>query len=117
MKYRYHWSFKLLALLLAVLSGAVLAVGTVCMVVRETEMYRWSQESMIYSNLEAFCERAADAVFDRFAWEGTDIEPKLFERFFRWGADVDAVDSLEHEFYYSIRSYRSHHEGVCGRIY
>ena len=24
MKYRYHWSFKLLALLLAVLSGAVL---------------------------------------------------------------------------------------------
>ena len=45
MKYRYHWSFKLLALLLAVLSGAVLAVGTVCMVVRESEMYRWSQES------------------------------------------------------------------------
>ena len=28
MKYRYHWSFKLLALLLAVVSGAVLVVGT-----------------------------------------------------------------------------------------
>ena len=118
MKYRYHWSFKLLALLLAVLSGAVLAVGTVCMVVRETEMYRWSQESMIYSNLEAFCEISADAVFDRFAWEGTDIEPKLFERFFRWGADVDAVEGLEHEFQYAIHSGRDMDgEFLAGNLY
>ena len=108
MKYRYHWSFKLLALVLAVVSGAVLVVGAAGMAVRELELYEWTKDSRYYSEAEGYCWTASEAVFDRFAWKDTGIEPKLFERFFRWGADVDAVDSLEHEFYYSIRSYRSH---------
>ena len=91
MKYRYHWSFKLLAFVLAVLSGAVLAVGSACLILNETERYKQVQENVLHTNAEWFCEEAADAVFDRFAWEGTGIEQKLFERFFRWGADVDAI--------------------------
>ena len=108
MKYRYHWSFKLLALLLAIVSGAVLVVGAAGMAVRELGLYEQTKDSRYYSVAEDYCWTASEAVFDRFAWKDTGIEPKLFERFFRWGADVDAVDSLEHEFYYSIRSYRSH---------
>ena len=118
MKIRYHWSFKLLAFVLAVLSGAVLAVGSACLIVKETEMYKWAQDSVLYDNAEWFCEEAADAVFDRFAWEGTGIEPKLFERFFRWGADVDAMESLEHEFHYAIHSGNSiDGEFLAGDLY
>ena len=108
MKYRYHWSFKLLALLLAVVSGAVLVVGAAGMAVRELGLYEQTKDSRYYSVAEDYCWTASEAVFDRFAWKDTGIEPKLFARFFRWGADVDAVDSLEHEFHYNIRSYRSH---------
>ena len=104
MKIRYHWSFKLLAFVLAVLSGAVLAVGSACLIVNETQLHKQTQESVLYNHAEWFCEEAADAVFDRFAWEGTGIEPKLFERFFRWGADVDALDGLNQDFHYAIHS-------------
>ena len=103
MKYRYHWSFKLLALLLAVLSGAALILGAVGLVLGELGYYEQSHNGYLYRWAEGYCHTAADAVFDHFAWEGTGIEPKLFERFFRWGADVDAVDSLDYDYYYTIR--------------
>ena len=103
MKYRYHWSFKLLALLLAVLSGAALILGAVGLVLGELGYYEQSHNGYLYRWAEGYCHTAADAVFDHFAWEGTGIEPKLFERFFRWGADVDAVDSLGYDYYYTIR--------------
>ena len=107
MKYRYHWSFKLLALLLAVVSGAVLVVGAAGMAVRELGLYEQTKDSFAYDEAEEYCRVVSEAVFDRFAWKGTGIEPKLFERFFRWGADVDAVDRLEHDFCYSIRNVRN----------
>ena len=103
MKYRYHWSFKLLALLLAVLSGAALILGAAGLVLGELGYYEDSHRGYLYRWAEGYCHTAADAVFDHFAWEGTGIEPKLFERFFRWGADVDAVDSLDYDYYYTIR--------------
>ena len=103
MKYRYHWSFKLLALLLAVLSGAALILGAAGLVLGELGYYEQSHNGYLYRWAEGYCHTAADAVFDHFAWEGTGIEPKLFERFFRWGADVDAVDSLDYDYYYTIR--------------
>ena len=103
MKYRYHWSFKLLALLLAVLSGAALVLGAAGLVLGELGYYEQSHNGYLYRWAEGYCHTAADAVFDHFAWEGTGIEPKLFERFFRWGADVDAVDSLDYDYYYTIR--------------
>ena len=104
MRYRYHWTFKLLALLLAVVSGAVLLVSSCGLILGELGYYERSRRSQLYRHVDGFCGYAATAVFDNFAWKDTGIEPKLFERFFRWGADVDAVDSLEHEFYYQIRS-------------
>ena len=107
MKYRYHWSFKLLALLLAAISGAALILGAAGMAVRELGLYEQTKDSRYYSEAESYCWAASEAVFDRFAWKDTGIEPKLFERFFRWGADVDAVDSLEHDFCYSIRNVRN----------
>ena len=91
MKYRYHWSFKLLALVLAVVSGAVLVVGAAGMAVRELGLYEQTKDSRYYSEAEDYCWTASEAVFDRFAWKDTGIEPKLFARFFRWGADVDAI--------------------------
>ena len=107
MKYGYHWSFKLLVLLLAVVSGAALVVGAAGMAVRELGLYEQTKDSRYYSEAETYCWEASEAVFDRFAWKDTGIEPKLFERFFRWGADVDAVDRLEHDFCYSIRNVRN----------
>ena len=103
MKYRYHWLFKLLALVLAVLSGAVLVLGGVGLVLGDLGYYENARRSQFYTEVNRYSQEAAEAVFDRFAWEGTGIEPKLFQRFFRWGADVDALDALEHEFYYTIR--------------
>ena len=107
MRYRYHWSFKLLALLLSVISGAVLLLGCAGLLLDDLGYYEDVRHGQLYSEVNMFCDRAARAVFDRFAWRDTGIEPKLFERFFRWGADVDAVDSLEHPFYYSIRDTRT----------
>ena len=104
MKYRYHWSFKLLALVLAVISGAALALGCAGLILDDLGYYERSRLNQQYHELDIYCSRAANAVFDRFAWRDTGIEPKLFERFFRWGADVDAVDSLQHDFGYTIRS-------------
>ena len=103
MKYRYHWSFKLLALVLAAVSGAVLLVSSMGLILGELGYYERSQQSQLLREVDGFCHYAAEAVFDNYAWKESGIEPKLFERFFRWGADVDAVDSLEHEFYYQIR--------------
>ena len=107
MKYRYHWLFKLLALVLAAVSGGVLILGCAGLVLHDLGYYESCRQGQMHSNVYAFTERAGRAVFDRFAWEGTGIEPKLFERFFRWGADVDAVESLEHDFYYTIRDTES----------
>ena len=107
MKYRYHWLFKLLALVLAAISGAVLVLGAVGLVMGDLGYYDNVRRGQLYTDVNHFCRRAADAVFDRYAWNGTGIEPKLFERFFRWGADVDAVDDLEHDFYYIIRDARN----------
>ena len=104
MKYRYHWSFKLLALVLAVVSGAVLMLGCCGLILDDLGWYETRRRGQATGELLEYSDRAAEAVFDRFAWWDTGIEPKLFERFFRWGADVDAVDSLEHAFYYKIRS-------------
>ena len=107
MRYRYHWSFKLLALILAAVSGAVMVVGAAGMLLGELGYYESSRNDLIYNRVDLYCSRATNAVFDRFAWKDTGIEPKLFERFFRWGADVDAVDSLEYDFYYTIREQRT----------
>ena len=104
MKYRYHWLFKLLALVMAMISGAVLILGCAGLVLQDLGYYENQRRSQMYSDVIAFCSRASRAVFDRFAWEGTGIEPKLFERFFRWGADVDAVEELEYDFFYTIRT-------------
>ena len=104
MRYRYHWFFKLTALILAIISGAVLLVSCTGLVLDRWDLYERERQGQLYSNVHSFANQAARAVFDRFAWQDTGIEPKLFERFFRWGADVDAVDSLEYDFLYAIRS-------------
>ena len=107
MKYQNHWLFKLLALVLAIVSGVVLVLGASGLVMEHTSFYEDVRLGQLYNNVSAYCGRAAEAVFDRFAWQGTGIEPKLFERFFRWGADVDAVDKLEYGFYHSIRNVKT----------
>ena len=107
MKYRYHWLFKLLALVLAIVSGVVLVLGAAGLVMEHTDFYEDVRLGQLYNNVGSYCGRAAEAVFDRFAWKDTGIEPKLFERFFRWGADVDAVDKLEYGFYHSIRNIKT----------
>ena len=104
MKYRYHWLFKLLALVLAAVSGAVLILGSAGLLLDDLGYYEDRRQSQSYSEVWQYSHRAAKAVFDNFAWKDTGIEPKLFERFFRWGADVDAVDGLEQDFHYIIRS-------------
>ena len=103
MKARYHWLFKLTALVLAFVSGAVLMLGGAGLVLAETGIYEEARRGNLYGRISGYCYNAAEAVFDRFAWQDTGIEPKLFERFFRWGADVDAADALEYSFHYIIR--------------
>ena len=103
MKYRYHWLFKLLALMMAFVSGAVLVLGAAGLLMAETSFYEDSRRGAMYSQAGSYCDRAAEAVFDHFAWKDTGIEPRFFERFFRWGADVDALNTLEYDFYYTIR--------------
>ena len=107
MKYQNHWLFKLLALVLAIVSGAVLVLGAAGLVMEHTDFYEDVRLGQLYSNVGSYCGRAAEAVFDNFAWRDTGIEPKLFERFFRWGADVDAVNELEYGFYHSIRNVKN----------
>ena len=107
MRYRYHWLFKLLALVLAAVSGAVLILGCAGLLLDDLGYYADRRQNQLYNNASAFCRQASRAVFDRFAWEGTGIEPKLFERFFRWGADVDAVEELEYDFFYAIRDVKT----------
>ena len=107
MKYQNHWLFKLLALVLAIVSGAVLVLGAAGLVMEHTDFYEDVRLGQLYNNVGSYCGRAAEAVFDNFAWRDTGIEPKLFERFFRWGADVDAVDKLEYGFYHSIRNVKN----------
>ncbi len=106
MRYRYHWIFKLLAVVLAMVSGAVLILGCAGLVLDDLGYYEDCRQGQVSNEVWSFSRRAAEAVFDNFAWKDTGIEPKLFERFFRWGADVDAVDSLEHDFHYAIRAQR-----------
>ena len=107
MKYQNHWLFKLLALVLAIVSGAVLVLGAAGLVMEHTDFYEDVRLGQLYSNVGNYCNHAAEAVFDNFAWKDTGIEPKLFERFFRWGADVDAVNELEYGFYHSIRNVKN----------
>ena len=107
MKYRYHWLFKLLALVLAAVSGAVLLLGCAGLILDDMGFYESRRRGQLNSDTSRYCHQAARAVFDRFAWEGTGIEPKLFERFFRWGADVDAIDSMNQNFFYTIRDAES----------
>ena len=112
MKYRYHWLCKLSALVLAFISGAALVLGAAGLALDDLGWYesiRWNQAG---SEIWNFSHRAAQAVFDNYAWKDTGIEPELFERFFRWGADVDAVDTLEHDFHYRI--YNSRGEITAG---
>ena len=104
MKYRYHWSFKLLALVLAAVSGAVLLVSSMGLILGELGYYERARQSQLLREVDGFCHYASEAVFDNYAWKESGIEPKLFERFFRWGADVDAVEELEYPFYYQIRN-------------
>ena len=103
MRYRYHWLFKLLALLLALVSGAALMLGCAGLVLDDLGYYADHRSGQLINQVWDYSREAAEAVFDRYAWKDTGIEPKLFERFFRWGADVDAADSLEYDFYYIIR--------------
>ena len=107
MKYRYHWLFKLLALVLAAVSGGVLVLGCAGLILQDLGYYESRRRGQLNSDTSSYCYRAARAVFDRFAWEGTGIEPMLFERFFRWGADVDAIDSMNQNFFYTIRDVES----------
>ena len=107
MKYQNHWLFKLLALVLAIVSGVVLVLGAAGLVMEHTDFYEDVRLGQLYNNVGSYCGRAAEAVFDNFAWRDTGIEPKLFERFFRWGADVDAVNELEYGFYHSIRNVKT----------
>ena len=107
MSYRYHWVFKLLALVLAVISGAVMILGAAGLVLDDLGFYENVRQGQLHREVWEFSSQAAEAVFDNFAWKNTGIEPKLFERFFRWGADVDAVESLEHDFFYTIRDERN----------
>ena len=107
MKYHNHWLFKLLALMLAIVSGVVLVLGASGLVMEHTDFYEDVRLGQLYNNVGNYCNRAAEAVFDNFAWKDTGIEPKLFERFFRWGADVDAVNELEYGFYHSIRNVKT----------
>ena len=104
MKYRYHWLFKLTALVLAVISGALLVLGGAGLVMGELKYYEDARRSQHYSIAHDFCDRASRAVFDNFAWRDTGIDPKLFSRFFRWGADVDAIEKMEQDFYYTVRN-------------
>ena len=104
MRYRYHWLFKLLALVLAAVSGAALILGCSGLLLDDMGYYENSRSGQSFNKVWDFSRQAAEAVFDHYAWKDTGIEPKLFERFFRWGADVDAVDSLEYEFQYMIRT-------------
>ncbi len=98
-----HWLLKLLALCLAMVSGAALVLGCaglalegpLCLYDRFRESYRSDQ-------LYHYGREAASAVFDRYAWEQSGIEKKLFERFYRWGADVDRAQTLGYDFYYTI---------------
>ena len=103
MKYRYHWLFKLTALVLAAVSGAALLLGACGLVMDDLGYYEQCRRGQISEEIWRFSSEAARAVFDNFAWRDTGIEPKLFERFFRWGADVDAVESLEQDFHYTIK--------------
>ena len=105
MKYRYHWLFKLTALLLAVISGAVLVLGSAGLLLEDLGWYEDARRSQEYSEAHDFCSQASRAVFDNFAWKDTGIDPKLFSRFFRWGADVDALEEIEQDFYYTVRSH------------
>ena len=104
MKYRYHWLFKLLALVLAAVAGASLILGCAGLILDDLGYYERSRWGQTDNEVWQYSRRAAEAVFDHYAWKDTGIEPKLFERFFRWGADVDAAESLEHDFHYIIRS-------------
>ncbi len=98
-----HWLLKFLALLLAMVSGAALVLGGALWLIREpVNLYEQVVQDQRYSNLYGFSSRASQAVLDRYAWEASGVEAKLYERFFHWGGDVDALEALEYEFYYTI---------------
>ena len=114
MKYRYHWTLKLLSMVLALISGAALILGCGGLILDDLHYYERSRRRQQSQVVDTYCVRAANAVFDRFAWKDTGIEPMLFERFFRWGADVDAVDSLQYDFGYTIRSVNNNSQILDG---
>ncbi len=98
-----HWLLKLLALVLAMVSGAALVLGCAGWLVDgPLELYDRFREDYFWQQYYSFEHQASAAVFDHYAWEQSGIEESFFERFYRWGADVDAVEALEQDFYYVI---------------
>ena len=71
MKYQNHWLFKLLALVLAIVSGAVLVLGAAGLVMEHTDFYEDVRLGQLYNNVGSYCGRAAEALFDNFAWRDT----------------------------------------------
>ena len=67
MKYQNHWLFKLLALVLAIVSGAALVLGAAGLVMGHTDFYEDVRLGQLYNNVGSYCGRAAEAVFDNFA--------------------------------------------------
>ncbi len=100
-----HWLLKLTAFLLAMACGAAMVLGGAGWLLGEPmNLYDRVREDRRYSTLYSFCHQAGTAVFDRFAWEQSGVDKALYERFFHWGGDVDAVEELEYDFYYDIQS-------------
>ncbi len=100
-----HWLLKLLALVLAMVSGGALVLGGVGWLLEEpVNLYDRLLDDYRYSNLYNFSNRASRALVDRYAWEASGVDAKLYERFFHWGSDVDAAEELEYEFHYTIEN-------------
>ena len=68
MRYRYHWLFKLLALVLAAVSGAAALIGCSGLILDDLGYYERSRRSQLFNQVDGFCYHAANAVFDNYAW-------------------------------------------------
>ena len=51
MKYRYHWLFKLLALVLAAVSGAAALIGCSGLILDDLGYYERSRRSQLFNNI------------------------------------------------------------------
>ncbi len=100
-----HWLLKLIALLLAAVSGAALVLGFVGWLAMEpVDLIGRVQEDYNWQRLHGYLNEAGRAVFDRHAWIQSGVDKDLYERFIHWGGDVDAVEDLGYDFYYEIYS-------------